>query len=607
MFRNFIRMAIATVGTLVLALFMFSGEASAQDEKSEQPASCGLAWRVVESANYDANSHTLEDVVALAPDDAWAVGYHVLANSVNQTYVQHWDGNEWTVFPSPNFKVNDIAVSNSLHSVAAVSSDDVWAAGYFQTNTATWFLIIHWNGTQWTTSSFGEGGELRGITAISSNDVWAVGSQEVSNIGKTFTRHWNGTAWSTVSSPNVGTGSNFLYDVTTAPNGDLWAVGFYLTGNTSASLVLKHSQSGWTLDNILPAPGPGSRRLYGVAVAPGGAVWAVGYYANDEGIKQTFILRRLNGSWTIIASPNVYNEHNELFDLAVVADNNIWAVGYNNAYNNDQVKYALALHWDGSSWTAGQSASPSLFLNELHGVTVISGGEMWAVGYSRDGAGKFRTMAQRWSDPCACELGFSDLPADSTFYPYVRCLACQGIITGYDDGTFRPNANITRGQLSKIVSNAIGLNGPAGERLFEDVPAGSTFYDYIQRLAQLGVVSGYPCGGNEGEPCSASNYPYFRPNGSATRSQIAKIVSNAAGFSEPQTGQTFEDVAPGSTFHLFIERLASRGVMAGYDCGGEGEPCGSGNRPYFRPGNNATRGQLSKIASKTFFPDCQMP
>ena len=64
---------------------------------------------------------------------------------------------------------------------------------------------------------------------------------------------------------------------------------------------------------------------------------------------------------------------------------------------------------------------------------------------------------------------------------------------------------------------------------------------------------------------------------------------------------------PGSTFYTFTYELVSRGVMSGYPCGGAGEPCGLGNLPYFRPQNNVTRGQTSKIVANTFFPDCSTP
>jgi len=196
----------------------------------------------------------------------------------------------------------------------------------------------------------------------------------------------------------------------------------------------------------------------------------------------------------------------------------------------------------------------------------------------------------------------------STFYDFVRCLACRGIINGYSDATFKPNNNVTRGQLSKIVSNSAGFTDPQTTQMFQDVPPGSTFFDYICRLASRGYIGGYNCGG-PGEPCiGPGNLPYFRPNNNATRGQISKIVSNAANFNEPHSSQSFQDVAIGSTFYDFIERLASRGVIGGYNCGGPGEPCiGPGNLPYFRPNANATRGQTSKIVANTFFPNCDTP
>jgi hypothetical protein len=209
--------------------------------------------------------------------------------------------------------------------------------------------------------------------------------------------------------------------------------------------------------------------------------------------------------------------------------------------------------------------------------------------------------------PTACTLSFSDVPLGSTFYPYIRCLACLGIVNGYPDGTFKPNNNVTRGQLSKIVSNSAGFNDNQTTQMFQDVPVGSTFFAYIGRLASRGYINGYACGG-PGEPCQPGNLPYFRPNNPATRGQISKIVSNAAGFNDPPSGQQFQDVPAGSTFYDYIYRLATRDVMQGYQCGGHGEPCiPPGFLPYFRPNNNATRGQTSKIVSNTFFPGCNPP
>ena len=225
------------------------------------------------------------------------------------------------------------------------------------------------------------------------------------------------------------------------------------------------------------------------------------------------------------------------------------------------------------------------------------------------------------SPTTTCTLAFADVPPDNTFYPFVRCLACQGIVQGYtcggdgepcnpnNDPYFRPNNYVTRGQLAKIVSESAGFTDtvPQSQWTFTDVAYGSTFWLWVERLAGRDVMSGYQCGGPN-EPCDSENRPYFRPGNGATRGQLTKIVSNAAGFNDtiPDTQYTFADVPPTHTFWAYVERLLLNrpDVMGGYTCGSPGEPCDSENRPYFRPNNPLTRGQTSKIVSNTFFPDC---
>jgi hypothetical protein len=202
------------------------------------------------------------------------------------------------------------------------------------------------------------------------------------------------------------------------------------------------------------------------------------------------------------------------------------------------------------------------------------------------------------------------VPAAHTFYASIQCLACRGVLSGYPDGTFRPGNNITRGQIAKVVSNAAGFSEPVSGQSFEDVPPATAFYDFVERLASRNVMGGYQCGVDPAEPCGPGNRPYFRPGATASRGQLTKIVSNAAGFSDPAPSTfTFTDVPAGSTFHVFVERLLINrpGVMNGYPCGSPGEPCDDQNRPYFRPNNTLTRGQGSKIVANTFFPNCQIP
>jgi plastocyanin len=211
------------------------------------------------------------------------------------------------------------------------------------------------------------------------------------------------------------------------------------------------------------------------------------------------------------------------------------------------------------------------------------------------------------STPCA--INFTDVDESNVFYTFIRCLACRGIIGGYDDGTFRPFNDITRGQIAKIVSNAAGFSEDPGPQVYEDVPMESPFYQWINRLSMRGHMGGYECGLLPQEPCVLpNNLPYFRPSNSATRGQLAKIVSNAAGIGGDPTGLYYTDVPEDHTFYPWIMRLTLQNVMSGYPCGGEIEPCDEENRPYFRPFSNVTRGQASKIVANSFYPgSCDLP
>jgi hypothetical protein len=218
------------------------------------------------------------------------------------------------------------------------------------------------------------------------------------------------------------------------------------------------------------------------------------------------------------------------------------------------------------------------------------------------------------STPCA--ISFSDVHPTDYFYTPVEYLACHGVISGYADGTFRPYTNTTRSQMVKIVVLAFhvpGFTPPAGYT-FADVLPTNPFFSVIEAAAHANIVSGYACGG-PGEPCDSQNRAYFRPYAAVTRGQLTKIVVVAASWTpiNPAT-PTFADVAPNTAFYTFVETAYCKGVISGYTCGGPGEPCDSQNRPYFRQGANATRGQIAKIvygalnaASGSCAPDAAAP
>ncbi|HUS15058.1 MAG TPA: S-layer homology domain-containing protein, partial [Chloroflexia bacterium] len=219
------------------------------------------------------------------------------------------------------------------------------------------------------------------------------------------------------------------------------------------------------------------------------------------------------------------------------------------------------------------------------------------------------TVAPPNATATPCPVQFTDVPPTDPFYPYIRCLVCRGIISGYADNTFRGGNNLTRGQAAKLVGNAAGFSDPVPttQQTFEDVPSTDPFWVFIERLAGRGYISGYACGAPPAGACvPPANRPYFLTFNNITRGQISKVVANSAGLNNaiPSTQQTFSDVPNGNAFWIYIERLAVLNVISGYNCGGPGEPCDGQNRPYCRWTANVTRNQAAKIVANTFFPNC---
>jgi plastocyanin len=167
---------------------------------------------------------------------------------------------------------------------------------------------------------------------------------------------------------------------------------------------------------------------------------------------------------------------------------------------------------------------------------------------------------------------FTDVQPADYFYAAVNWLVAREAISGYADGSFRPGANITRGQITKVLVLAQGwaLGAPAAAT-FRDVPPGSAFFPYVETAVAHGILSGY-------------DDETFRPFNNVTRGQIAKIVALAHAWplADPPAG-TFSDVPPGSPFYPYIETAAAHSVLSGY----------ADNT--FRPANPATRGQAAKI------------
>jgi hypothetical protein len=105
---------------------------------------------------------------------------------------------------------------------------------------------------------------------------------------------------------------------------------------------------------------------------------------------------------------------------------------------------------------------------------------------------KIVVLATGWAIDTTGGPHFSDVKNNHTFYDYVETAYNHGIISGYGDGRFRPGEQITRAQLAKVVvlSRTWAIDTTDGPH-FSDVPDSSPFYGYVETAFNHGTISGY--------------------------------------------------------------------------------------------------------------------
>lgn len=95
----------------------------------------------------------------------------------------------------------------------------------------------------------------------------------------------------------------------------------------------------------------------------------------------------------------------------------------------------------------------------------------------------------------ASELSkFSDVAKSHPAYDKIMALVDRGVIEGYTDGTFRPNENVTRGQFAAFIARALELPSPKTPKKFSDVNSRVATYDGIIKAANAGIIVGYKNG-----------------------------------------------------------------------------------------------------------------
>jgi hypothetical protein len=296
------------------------------------------AWKVAAPAGPPA---LLNDITALSPSEAWAVG-----QTQNDPMIQHWDGTAWSVVPSPR---SASLIGAGLLGVAALSPAAAIAVGgaYDRLAGQEVPLVQHWDGTSWTAQDLGPrlrtGYVLTSVATLSDEAAWAVGHGVPSG---PVALHWNGKDWTRMPTPMPPRGR--LLAVAGTAHHDVWAVG----ATDRGSLIMHFDGHGWR--QVRCPSGRGS--LTGVVALSDGSAWAAG-----GGGLLHWNGRRWGRIEAGLGSVNT---------LTALSPTDVWAAGGRGE---------LA-HFDGVRWHRSGSPPPLNGSAVWLGAASVAPGTVWMVG-----------------------------------------------------------------------------------------------------------------------------------------------------------------------------------------------------------------------------------
>lgn len=345
----------------------------------------------------------LSAVASISANDAWAVG----AIKQGGSSIEHWNGARWQVVSNlPNQQ------NFSLNAISALSASDIWAVGSFNTGQSEYnynTLIEHWNGKQWSiipspnafTGNMGDHNSLNGVSAVAPNDVWAVGfAQSGSGTqGGPLIEHWNGARWSIVPGQDAASNSNrMLHAVAAISPNDVWAVGDGIAnGRQSIAVPLIEHWDGkqWRIVHNAKTGLVGAATLNGIAAVSSTDIWAVGEEDSASGPQSAVgpLIEHWDGTqWRIVTAANTgAGTADGLNAITAISATDIWAVGQSTLLTSVQVQRdnnlvsvnpvkMLIEHWDGTRWSVIASPNGTTDLNRLYGVAATRDEHVWAVG-----------------------------------------------------------------------------------------------------------------------------------------------------------------------------------------------------------------------------------
>lgn len=256
-----------------------------------------------------------------------------------------------------------------------------------------WRIVNSPNASATSTNS------LLAVAAISKDNVWAVGYPTEHGV---LIEHWNGSKWSIVPGPSHGTTSDTLRGIAAVSARDIWAVGDrYNPGKGVYQTLIEYwNGRAWSIV-ASPNVGPTSNTLRGVAVVSQNNVWAVGSsYDNVKTSTSQTLTEHWNGcKWVVVPSPNasVGKDRSSLSSVTAISQEDIWAVGnYLNSASNTAL--TLIEHWNGKHWAISPSPNPpSPSDSSLTSVAASSRRDVWAVGTRLDlPRNSYQTLTLHW-------------------------------------------------------------------------------------------------------------------------------------------------------------------------------------------------------------------
>lgn len=171
--------------------------------------------------------------------------------------------------------------------------------------------------------------------------------------------------------------------------------------------------------------------------------------------------------------------------------------------------------------------------------------------------------------PVQASSSFQDIPTSSPYAEAITLLTAQKVMTGYHDGTFRPNDIITRQHVIAVLNKLVDFQPIREAKTFQDVPVTHPYYEVIQSAYRAGIIDGYA-----DHTC--------KPDTPITRAQMAKMIAVAFQL-QASTTITFQDVVPTDWSSPYIQAIAQQGIT-------------TTKEGFYRPNEWLTRGQFALFA-----------